>query len=129
MEMDSIHASGTSRDPSTLLQALKLATAGLLGLALHVVIVVVAAPGADEESRREKGSGGGADLLDRGDRRGERGGVDEHLLVEPARGMEWLAFSLTGIREFGWLAVGGIWERRMTPIDMRRGLANWGRAY
>lgn len=99
MERDSIHASGTSGDPSTLLQALKLATAGLLGLALHVVIVVVAAPGADEESRREKRGRGGANLLDRGDRRGERGGVDEHLLVEPAREMERLAFSLTGIRE------------------------------
>jgi hypothetical protein len=44
-----VHAPGAAGDSAALLQTLKLAPAGVLGLALHVVIVVVLAPGADEE--------------------------------------------------------------------------------
>lgn len=44
-----VHASRASGDPPALLQALELALAGVLGLALHEIIVVVLAPGADEE--------------------------------------------------------------------------------
>lgn len=43
------NASGAPGDPAALLQALELALAGVLGLALHVVIVVGAASRADEE--------------------------------------------------------------------------------
>lgn len=44
-----VHAPRASGDPPALLQALELALAGVLGLALHEIIIVVLAPGADEE--------------------------------------------------------------------------------
>lgn len=77
-----VHAGGASSDPSALLQALKLSSAGVLVLALHVVIVVVAAPGTDEEGGRQKRRRAGTDLLHGGDIIGQWGGVNEHLLVE-----------------------------------------------
>lgn len=79
-----IHASCAAGDSPALLQALELALAGVLGLALHVVIVVVAAAGADEERCGQEGSGAGADLIDLGDRVGQGGGIVENLLVEAA---------------------------------------------
>lgn len=79
-----VHAGGTAGDAAALLQTLELALAGVLGLALHVVIVVGAAAGADEERGGEQRGRSGANLLDGGDRVGEGGGVDEDLLVEPA---------------------------------------------
>lgn len=42
-------AGSASGDPAALLQTLELALAGVLGLALHVVIVVGAAPRTDEK--------------------------------------------------------------------------------
>lgn len=77
-----IHAPGASRDPPALLQALKLAPAGVLGLALHIVVIVVFAARADEERGRQQGGRGGSDLLDLGDRVRQRGGVVEDVLVE-----------------------------------------------
>jgi hypothetical protein len=82
-----VHAGGASGDSSALLQALELSPAGVLGLALHVIIVVIAASGTDEEGGREQRRRTGTDLLDGGDITGERGGVDEQLLVEPGRGL------------------------------------------
>lgn len=64
--LEHIHAGGTSGDSSALLQALKLSSAGVLVLALHVIIVVVAASGADEERGRKKRRRTGTDLLDSG---------------------------------------------------------------
>lgn len=75
-------APGAAGDAAALLQALKLALARVLRLALHVVIVVVAAAGADEEGGREEGGRRRAELLDLGDRVRKGGGVDEDLLVE-----------------------------------------------
>jgi hypothetical protein len=43
-----VHAGGATSNTAALLQALELAAAGVLVLALHVVIVVVAAASADE---------------------------------------------------------------------------------
>ena len=80
-----VHAGRAPRHPPPLLQALDLAAAAGLRLALHVVIVVVAAPRADEEGGGEERGRGRADLLDRGDRVRERGGVDEDVLVETER--------------------------------------------
>lgn len=77
-----IHAGGTSGDSSALLQALKLSSAGVLVLALHVVIVVVAASGTDEERGGEERRRASTDLLNSGDVVGQRSGVDEHLLGE-----------------------------------------------
>jgi hypothetical protein len=77
-----VHALGTPRHPPALLQAVELAPAVGVGLALHVVIVVVAAPGADEEGSGEKRRRAGTDLLDLGDRIRERGGVVVELLGE-----------------------------------------------
>lgn len=82
IKKENVHALGAAGDPSALLEAVQLALARVLRLALHVVIVVVAASGADEEGRRQQGRGAGANLLDGGDAVGERRGVDEHLLVE-----------------------------------------------
>lgn len=79
-----VHARGAASDTTALLQAIHLAVAWLLGLALHVVIVVVAASGADEERRRQERSRASTDFLDRGDILGQRSGVDESLLVESA---------------------------------------------
>ena len=62
-----IHAPRASGDPAALLQALELAPARVLRLALHVVVIVVLAAGADEERGREERGGAGTDLLDLGD--------------------------------------------------------------
>ena len=78
-----IHALSAARDSPTLLHAVKLAAAGILRLALHVVVVVVAAPGAVEEGRREQRRRAGAHFLDGRDIVGERRCVDEHLLMKP----------------------------------------------
>ena len=80
--MDNVHAGGASRDSPALLQTVQLAPAVGLGLALHVVIVVVAASRADEEGSREQRRRAGADLLDLGDRVGERRRIDQSLLVK-----------------------------------------------
>lgn len=81
----SLHARRTPGDLTAFLHALKLAPAVGLGLAHHVVIVVGLASRADEEGGAEKGRGTGTELLDLGDVVGQRGGVDEGLLVEAAR--------------------------------------------
>lgn len=80
-----VHAGGASRDPAALLQAVELAAARAVRLALHEVVIVFAAAGADEVGRRQQGRGAGADLLDLGDVVGERGRVDLLLLVESVR--------------------------------------------
>lgn len=80
-----IHASSTSGDFATLLHAVKLAAATRLGLAHHVVIIVVFASRSDEERGTEERRRTGSELLDLGDVVGQRGGVDEGLLVEPGR--------------------------------------------
>lgn len=82
-----VHSLGAAGDPSTLLHAVELAVAGVLGLALHVVIVVVAASCADEKGRRQQRRRAGADLLDGRDAVRERRGVDEDALGEPAVAM------------------------------------------
>lgn len=111
-----LHAGSASRHAATLLHAFELALAGVLGLALHVVIVIGAAPGADEEGCREKGRGGGADLLDLGHGVGEGGGVHKDLLVEAAStSLAWGVFSPTGgqSREGALfsVAIGANWQR------------------
>ena len=80
--MDNIHTGGASRDSPALLQTVQLAPSVGLGLALHVVIVVVAASRADKEGSREQRCRAGADLLDLGDRVGERRRIDQSLLVK-----------------------------------------------
>jgi hypothetical protein len=77
-----VHAPRASGNPPALLQALELASARILRLALHKVVIVVLAARADEVGSRKKGGRRRADLLDLGDRVGEGGGVVEHLLVE-----------------------------------------------
>jgi hypothetical protein len=81
-----LHTGGASRHTAAFLQALGLALAGVLVLALHEVIVVGAASGTDEERCGEKGSRGGTNLRDLGDVVGEGCRVDEDLLVEAAGG-------------------------------------------
>jgi hypothetical protein len=78
-----IHASGTPGNLAALLHALQLSPAVRLGLAHHVIIVVGLAPRANEERSAEQGRRTGSELLDLGDVVGQRGGVDEGLLVEP----------------------------------------------
>lgn len=78
-----VHAGGATGDPSALLHALNLASAGVRGLALHVIIVVVAASGANEEGGREQRRRAGTDFLHGRDIFGERRGVDKDLLVKP----------------------------------------------
>jgi hypothetical protein len=78
-----VHASSTSGDFATLLHAVKLAAAGRLGLAHHVVIVVVLASRSNEVGGTEQRRRTGSELLDLGDVIGQRGGVDEGFLVEP----------------------------------------------
>lgn len=82
-------AAGAARHPPTLLEALELALARVLVLALHVVIVVVLAPRTDEERGREQGGRAGADLFDFGDRVREGRRVVEDLLVEAGVGLAW----------------------------------------
>lgn len=77
-----VHARGAASDSASLLEAVHLSMAGLLGLALHVVIVVLAASGADEEGGGQQGSRASTDFLDGRDILWERSGVDEDLLVE-----------------------------------------------
>jgi len=79
-----LHAGGTAGDLAALLHAVELAAAIGLGLAHHVVIVVGLAAGADEEGGAEEGRRAGSELLDLGDVGGQRGRVDEGLLVESA---------------------------------------------
>jgi len=81
----SLHARCTPGDLAALLHALKLSPAVGLGLAHHVVIVVGLASRADEKRGAEKGRRTGTELLDLGDVVGQRGGIDEGLLVEAAR--------------------------------------------
>ena len=83
--MVDVHTPGAPGHPPAFLQAVELALAGVVGLALHEVIVVLAASGADEKGRREKRRRADTELLDLGDRVRERGGVVEDLLVETAR--------------------------------------------
>lgn len=87
--IENVHALSAASHPTTLLHAVKLAAAGVLRLALHVVIVVVAASGADEERCRQERRGAGTNLLDSRDVVRERRGVDEDFLMEPT--VEWLA--------------------------------------
>lgn len=77
-----IHAPRASGDSPSLFQTLELALAGILVLALHVVIVVVTASRTDEEGGREQGCRAGAEFLDLGDGVGQGGSVVEDLLVE-----------------------------------------------
>ena len=77
-----LHARRTPGDLAALLHALKLSPAVGLGLAHHVVIVVGLASRANEKRGAEKGRRTGSELLDLGDVFGQRGGVDEGLLVE-----------------------------------------------
>jgi hypothetical protein len=77
-----VHTPGAAGHPAALLQALELAPARVLGLALHVVVIVVLASRADKERGRQKGGRAGTNLLDLGDRVWQRGGVVENLLVE-----------------------------------------------
>jgi len=77
-----VHAARAPGDPPTLLEALEFALAGVLCLALHIVVIVVAASCPDKVRRRKKGSGASTELFDLGDRVGKRGGVVENLLVE-----------------------------------------------
>lgn len=79
-----IHTPRASGDPPALLQALKLALSGVLSLALHIVVVVIFAPGADEKRSRHQRGRSGTKLFDLGNRVGQRGGVDEDMLVEAA---------------------------------------------
>lgn len=79
-----LHAGSASGDLPAFLHAVELAGAVGLGLAHHVVVIVRLAPGADEERSGQKRSGTGANFLDLGDVVGQRGGVDQHLLVESA---------------------------------------------
>ncbi len=83
-DQKNVHAPRASGNAAAFLHALKLAPAGVLGLALHVVIVVVPAAGADEEGGREEGGRTGANLLDLGDGVWQRGGVEEDVLIEAA---------------------------------------------
>lgn len=91
-----LHATRASGNPPALLQALELAPARIVRLALHKVVIVVLAAGADEEGGREEGGRRGADLLDLGDRVGEGGGVVEHLLVEAGGNVNSSAMQLGG---------------------------------
>lgn len=98
-----VHARGAAGDSASLLQAVHLSVAGLLGLALHVVIVVLAASGANEEGGGQQRSRAGTDFLDGGNILWKRSGVDEDLLVEPVylgKKEAWLAFRSTD----GWNA-------------------------
>ena len=54
--MRNVHALSAAGDSASLLHAVKLAAARVLGLALHIVIVVVAASGANEEGRGQERS-------------------------------------------------------------------------
>lgn len=81
----SLHAGRTPGDLTALLHALELSPTVGLSLAHHVVIVVGLASCADEKGGTEKGRRTGTELLDLGDVVGQRGGVDEGLLVEAVR--------------------------------------------
>jgi hypothetical protein len=77
-----LHARSATGHLPALFQTLHLALAIGIRLAPHIVVIVRAAPGTDEEGRAHERSGRCADFLDFRDVIGERGGVDEHLLVE-----------------------------------------------
>ena len=95
--MVDVHTPGAPGHPPAFLQAVELALAGVVGLALHEVIVVLAASGTDEEGRREERRGADSELLDLRDRVRKRGGVVEDLLVETARNV-----SRSGSPMAGW---------------------------
>lgn len=76
------HARSASGDLAAFLHAVELAAAAGLVSAHHIVIIVVLAAGPDEKGGAHQRSGARADLLDFGDVVGERGRVDEDLLVE-----------------------------------------------
>ena len=78
----SLHTRRTPGDLAALLHALQLSPAVGLGLAHHVVIVVGLASRADKERGAEEGRRTGSEFLDLWDIVGQRGGVDEGLLVE-----------------------------------------------
>lgn len=78
-----IHACRTPGHLAALLHAVQLAAAVGLGLAHHVVIVVGLAARTDEVRGGKQRCRAGAELFDFGDVVGQRGGVDEGLLVEP----------------------------------------------
>jgi hypothetical protein len=109
------HASGTAGDLAALLHALELAAAVALRLAHHVVIVVVLAPRADEEGGAEEGRRAGSKLLDLGDVVGQRGRVDEGLLIEPA-GIS-SRISLCGVRSLRTWAGATTWWRWVPMAD------------
>ena len=102
-----VHAGSTSRDPPSLLQALKLSPTRILRLALHVVIVERSASRADEEGSREERRRARADFLDRRDRAGKRGGVVEGLLVEPGGRVSTESEGLGRAWSLNWI-VGGV---------------------
>ena len=81
-KMVDVHTPGAPGHPPAFLQAVELALAGVLGLALHEVIVVLAASGADKKGGREERRRADSELLYLGDRVRKRGGVVEDLLVE-----------------------------------------------
>jgi len=77
------HARSTTCDLPSLLQAIQLTPAIRLGFALHEVVIVRLAACTDKEGSAHEGGGAGADLWDFWDVIGERGGVDEDMLIEP----------------------------------------------
>lgn len=79
------HARRTPRNLPSFLQTFDFAAAVGEGFAVHEVVIVGFAAGADEVGCAEQGRGGGAEFFDFGDVGGERGCVDEDVLVEPGR--------------------------------------------
>ena len=78
-----LHTGSAAGNLATLLQAVELAAAVCLVLALHVIIVECLAAGADGEGSAGEESRRGSNLLDLGNVVGHRRGVHEELLVEP----------------------------------------------
>lgn len=76
------NASSAAGNLTTLFQAVELAAAVRLVLALHVIIVESLAAGADSEGRTSQECRCGTNLLDLWDMVGHRRGVHEELLVE-----------------------------------------------
>ena len=74
-----------------------------LCLALHEIIIERSAPITDEEARGEERGRRSSDFFDGRDRVGQRGCIDEDLLIEP---VEW---GLVGI---GW----AIWDESLLGL-------------
>jgi hypothetical protein len=122
---DSIHASRTPGDLAALLHAVELAAAVGLGLAHHVVIIVVLASRANKERSAEEGRRTGSELFDLGDVVGQRGCVDEGLLVEP--GAQLAGGAGGGV---GRAKVPGLTRRHVEPeVPMAGWCAEAGRHY